>query len=1026
MLIPSYTVKICTERMGNLKDKNLDKIIGLRRKDEIPLYSLMSKRVRNILLVSSLYDSFTMEEDGKFTEALFSEYLNLNLRYAPRIKRVSTGKEALELLESDSFDLIISMLNVGAMRIDEFNQAIREEASNIPFVVMAYTEKDLEILRDTGKLEYVENTFVWQGDVRLFLAIIKLIEDSINAENDSNIAGVKCIILVEDSIRFCSSYLPMLYTELMEQTQALMTDGVNQMQKLMRMRARPKILHANTYEKATRLYSRFRKDVLGVILDARFEREGKEDPLAGFRFAREIRKEDPECPILFQSSEEENRKRAHDLGAAFINKYSPTLLGDVREFMRVYLGFGDFVFMNSEGKVEARAGDLRELSRALRKISDESLLYHAKKNDFSTWLMARTEFDLAHALRPQKVEDFDTVQELRSYLLSSLKLWMDRFRAGQVEDFSLETFDDNTEFVKIGSGSLGGKGRGLAFINALLNNYEINENFPDVKIYVPPTAVIATDVFDRFMELQGLKELVFDPELKNQLGYNRDKTIAKAFLDSPLPDDIIGMLNTFLNEVHYPIAVRSSSLLEDSPAQPFAGIYSTYMLPNNNSDPDIRMSQLIDAVKLVYASTYYSESVAYIETTPNRLEEEKMAVVLQQIVGLQHGDAFYPNLAGVARSYNFYPFNGMKAESSVVSVALGLGGTVVDGGKCVRFSPGSPQKLYQFSSTSEFLRNSQRKFLALDLGDTRDNTPDHPGTDDHLVHFDLERAQKDKTLPPVGSVYSVDNDMIIDGSFRPGTKLVTMAGILKGDYFPLASVLKFLLKIGKAAFSSEIEIEFAVNLGDVRGEKSGEFGFLQIRPMGLSIGSLLDIDKVDESDALCISNQVLGYGFIEGVYDIIYVSRKKFNRSKTTDIAVEIELINRRLRHESRSSLLIGPGRWGSSDKWLGIPVKWNQISSVRCIIEIPLEDMDVIPSQGTHFFQNITSLGIGYFTLKKGGNNRLDSEFLESHIAEFETEFVRHIRLKKPLEIIIDTRAGKGIIKKSQTKFPAHDATQS
>ncbi len=1017
MLIPSYMIKICMEREENLRDRNLDKIIGLRRTDEIPLYSLMSKRVRNILLVSSLYDSYTMEEDGKFTEALFSEYLNLNLRYAPRIKRVSTGEDALELLESDHFDLIISMLNVGAMRIEEFSQAISEEASNIPFVVLAYTEKDLEILRDAGKLEHVENAFVWQGDVRLFLAIIKLIEDSINAENDSSIAGVKCIILVEDSIRFCSSYLPMLYTELMEQTQTLMTDGVNQMQKLMRMRARPKILHANTYEKATRLYSRFRKGVLGVILDARFEREGKEDPLAGFRFAREIRKEDPECPILFQSSEEENRKRAHDFGAAFINKYSPTLLGDVREFMRVYLGFGDFVFRNSEGKVEARAGDLRELSRALRKISDESLLYHAKKNDFSTWLMARTEFDLAHALRPQKVEDFDTVQELRSYLLSSLKLWMDRFRAGQVEDFSLEAFDDNTEFVKIGSGSLGGKGRGLAFINALLNNYEINETFPDVKIYVPPTAVIATDVFDTFMEFQGLKKLVFDPELENQLGYDdRDKTIAKAFLDSPLPDDIVGMLNTFLKEVHYPIAVRSSSLLEDSPAQPFAGIYSTYMLPNNNPDPDIRMSQLIDAVKLVYASTFYSESVAYIETTPNRLEEEKMAVVLQQIVGLQYEDLFYPNLAGVARSYNFYPLAGMKEESGVASVALGLGGTVVDGGKCVRFSPDSPQKLYQFSSTDEFLRNSQREFLALDLGYTSDNTPDHPGTDDHLVKFDLERAQKDGTLSPVGSVYSVDNNMIIDGSFRPGAKLVTMAGILKGDYFPLASVLKFLLKIGKAAFSSEIEMEFAVNLGNVRTGKSREFGFLQIRPMGFSIGSLLDIDKVDESDALCVSHQVLGYGFIEGIHDIIYVSGKKFDRSKTTDIAVEIELINRRLRHESRSSLLIGPGRWGSSDKWLGIPVKWNQISSVKCIIEIPLEDMNVTPSQGTHFFQNITSLGIGYFTLIKGGNNRLDSEFLESHITEYETEFVRHIRLKKPLEIVIDTRAGKGIINKSRT----------
>ena len=996
-----------------MRDRKLDEIIGRRGSEAVPFYTLMSRRIRNILLVSSLYDSYTLEEDGKFTEVLFSEYLHLNLRYAPRIVRVSTGEEALQRLEQENFDLVISMLSIGSMQCHELGAAVEKAAPEVPFVVLAYTARDLKILMDEGRLKSGGQAFVWQGDARLFLAIIKSIEDRLNAEHDSRVAGVKCIILVEDSIRFCSSYLPMLYTELMQQTQALMTDGVNQMQKLMRMRARPKILHASNYEEAIELYRLFQDHILGMILDVRFEKEGVEYPRAGFQLAEEILSNDPECPILFQSAEEINRKRANRMGAAFINKNSPTLLADLREFMRDYLGFGDFVFRNPDGHEEARAGDLRELRLALRKVSDECLSYHAERNDFSTWLMARTEFDLARALRPQKVDDFETTGDLRSYLLLSLKQWMERYRAGQVEEFSSETFDYDTEFVKIGSGSLGGKGRGLAFINALLNIYRINDEFPEVNIFVPPTAVVTTGVFDRFMENPGLMELVFNGENadSNLSSVKRDRTIARAFLEASIPEDVREMLHAFLEEVNYPLAVRSSSLLEDSPSYPFAGIYSTYMLPNNSPDIDVRMSQLLNAIKLVYASTYYSESVAYIETTPNRLEEEKMAVVIQQIVAREHGDAFYPNFAGVAKSYNFYPLDGMSEECGVASVALGLGGTVVDGGKCVRFSPDSPGRLYQFSSTDEYLRNSQREFLALDLsGDASVNTDD-PGKDMHLVTLDLQRAQEDGTLAPVGSVYSPDNDMIIDGTFRPGAKLVTMAGVLKGDYFPLAPLLKHLLKIGKVAFSSDIEIEFAVNLENTSTGKSNEFGFLQIRPMGYTSGVLPEVKDIAEENAVCISHQVLGHGFIEDIKDIIYVSSIKFDRSQTAEIAGEIEQLNRKIRHLRRQSLLIGPGRWGSSDSWLGIPVRWNQISSVGCIVETPLPDMDVEPSQGTHFFQNITSLGIGYFTLKRKGEDYLDYDFLENHTAMEETKFLRYIHLYRPLRILINTKARIGTI---------------
>lgn len=996
-----------------MRDRKLDEIVGMRGSKTVPFYALMSRRIRNILLVSSLYDSYTLEEDGKFTELLFSEYLNLNLRYAPRIVRVSTGEEALNILEKENFDLVISMFSIGKMQCDGLGKAIKEKVPGIPFVVLTYTGRNLKILMDGSRLKYVDQVFVWQGDARLFIAIIKSIEDRLNAEHDSRVAGVKCIIMVEDSVKFCSSYLPMLYTELMQQTQAVMTDGVNQMQKLMRMRARPKILHAGNYEEAIELYRLFQDHVLGMILDVRFEKEGVEYPRAGFKLAEEILSNDPECPILFQSSEEINEKLAHRIGAAFINKNSPTLLAELRQFMKDYLGFGDFVFRNTEGEEVARAGDLREMRYALSRISDESLVYHAKKNDFSTWLMARTEFDLAHALRPQKADDFKTVDDLRSYLLSSLKQWMERYRAGQIEEFSSETFDYDTEFVKIGSGSLGGKGRGLAFINALLNIYRIDDEFPEIKIYVPPTAVVATEVFDRFMGNPGLNELVFhrDNSDSSQSSLKWDRTVASAFLEASIPDDIREMLYAFLEEVRYPLAVRSSSLLEDSPSYPFAGIYSTYMLPNNNPDIDVRISQLLSAIKLVYASTYYSESIAYIETTPNRLEEEKMAVVIQQIVARKHGNAFYPNLAGVAKSYNFYPLNGMSEESGIASVALGLGGTVVNGGKCVRFSPGSPEKLYQFSSTDEYLRNSQRDFLALDLEQSESVQVDDPWKDIHLVSLDLSRAQEDGTLAPVGSVYSADNDMIVDGTFRPGAKLVTMAGVLKGNFFPLAPLLKHLLKVGKVAFSSDIEIEFAVNLENTSKGKSHEFGFLQIRPMGHAVEVLPEVEDIDEKNAICISHRVLGHGFIEDIRDIIYVSSSKFDRSKTTEIAGEIEQLNRKLKYLRCQSLLIGPGRWGSSDSWLGIPVRWNQISSVGCIVETPFPDMEVEPSQGTHFFQNITSQGIGYLTLKRKSSDYLDYDYLENHTALKETKYLRHIHLYKPLRILINTRAKIGTV---------------
>ncbi len=995
-----------------MRDKRLEALVGRRGEESIPFYALMSRRIRNVLLVSSLYDSYTLEEDGRFTEVLFSEYLSLNLRYAPRVVRASTGTEALERLESEDFDLVISLINIGDMNCGQLADAVAEKVPGLPFLVLAYTGRDLRMLEAENVLRNVHRVYVWQGDVRLLLAMIKSLEDRMNAEHDSRAAGVKNIILVEDSARFCSSYLPMLYTELMQQTQALMTEGVNQIQRLMRMRARPKILHAVDYEEGMSLYRSFREDVLGVILDVRFNKGGVKCSDAGFLLAEEILADNPDCPILIQSSEEENRDRANELGAAFINKNSKTLLADLRNFMRNYLGFGDFVFRNPDGREEARASDLREMRRALGKISDECLYYHASRNDFSTWLMARTEFELAKALRPQKVEDFESADELREYLISSLSLWMERNRAGQVEDFSRETFDDFTEFSKIGSGSLGGKGRGLAFVNALLNYYRIDQGFEDVKIHVPPTAVIATGVFDEFMERPGLKELVFSRrESTEESGLEWDRKVARMFLGASMPGDVTDMLEAFLDRVEYPLAVRSSSLLEDSPANPFAGIYSTYMLPNNDPDPRVRLEQLVSAVKLVFASTYFDDSMAYIESTPNRLEEEKMAVVIQQLVGRKYGDLFYPNLAGVAKSYNYYPLEGLREENGIASVALGFGSTVVDGGKCIRFSPAAPGRLYQFSGTEEFLRNSQRWFFALKMDEPGGFDMLRPGRDMNLVRCDLERAQADGTLAPVGSVYSPEDDMIVDGTFRPGIKLVTMAGVLKGDLFPLAPLLERLLEVGKLAFSSDVEMEFAVNLGNPRKGEMHEFGFLQIRPMGQMVGAEPDVDDIGGEKTLCISHSVLGFGIIDNIQDIIYVSPGTFDRSKSVSIAGEIEQLNARLKKAGRVTLLVGPGRWGSSDSWLGIPVRWGQISTVRCIVETPLDDMSVTPSQGTHFFHNITSLGIGYLTVGRHPDDYVDYDFLNNAGVPVGEGFIRHIRLNEPLRILVNARVGKGVV---------------
>ena len=984
----------------------LEKLAERRGSDPVPLDSLMSRRVRNILLISSLYDSFTMQSDGRFTEVLFTEYLKLNLSYAPSVVRVSSLEAATGLLAAGQFDLVISMLRVGSITADRMAKSLKSMHPDLPFVVLAHNQRDFEEFRDAGLLADVDYSFIWQGDVRLFLAAVKLVEDRQNARRDADLAGVKCILLVEDSPRFASSYLPMLYSEIMKQTQSLMSDGVNRMQKLLRMRARPKILLADCFEKAVELLDEFQDNLLGAILDCRFPRDGCENREAGFALAELMRKRLPDCPVLFQSSEPENRERAVALGAAFIDKGSRSLLTEVVGFLQEFLGFGDFRFRAPDGAVEAVAADLRGLERAVREVSDEALLRHAERDDFSTWLMARTEFDLARSLRPRKVNEFSSPGELRKFLAQTLRDWRLGFRTGEVEEWHGETFNEDTDFVRIGGGSLGGKGRGLAFVHYLLGRYHIGDRFRGLRVFVPPTIVIGTDCFDRFIAglPSGGIDLYSVPPEHDAAG--RDAAVRELFLRAALPEEVSESLGLFLRQVAYPLAVRSSSLLEDSASEPFAGVYDTFMLSNSHPDPDVRLQELCTAVKLVYASMFRSDSLGYMEFTPHRLEEEKMAVVIQQVVGAPHGGFIYPDVSGVAKSCNFYPVKGMEAGDGVVSAALGFGRTVVDGEKCVRFNPRKPKVLYQFSSTRAFLENSQRDFYALSLQGPS------PQAEFGLEKLPIETAGEHGVLSPLASVYSPQNDMIYDGVFNDGPRLITMAGILKQDGFPFTEALAYLLEVGKTAFSTDIEFEFALTLRQGGQGLEGEMGFLQIRPTGYDPGDAAPV-LLDEERAFCVCESVLGIGVIRGIHDIILVPSEGFDRGNTMKAAQHIERINRRLQAAGRKSLLIGPGRWGSADHWLGIPVGWRQISTARCMVEVPFGDLDVTPSQGTHFFHNITSLGIGYFTITHSPPSRLDETWLLGLPAEEDTGLVRHIRFSEPLVVRMDARASRGVILK-------------
>jgi CheY-like chemotaxis protein len=968
--------------------------------------NLMPFRVHDILLVSSLYDSFILREDGRLNELLVGESLELNLQQIPGITHVSSGAEALARWEP-RFNLIVTNLNIGDMDAAQLARRVKESGFDVPVVVLAYDYLEIKRFLARNPNTDIERIFLWQGNIRILISIVKFVEDLRNVQHDTQMIGVPVILVVEDDIRYYSSFLPVIYTELITQSRRLLREGINVAHKLMRMRARPKILLASSYEEAEAIVEKYHEFLLGVVSDIEFPRAGELNADAGFELARTIRSCVPDAPIVLQSSRAQFRARAHAQGYSFLRKHSPTLLRDLRHLLADQFAFGEFVFRLPDRSEVARASDLNGLEELLHSVPAASIAYHAESNQFSRWLRARTEFALSQRLRPRKVSDFPTVEHLRRELIDSIAEYRLEQSEGLIGDFEVSALRSATcFFLRIGGGSLGGKARGLAFVRQLLHNSHLAGRFPGTHIAVPPTVVLSTDIFDRFVAENNLLDFAMHA--------SDDSDIDARFLAAPLPSFAREHLITFLGEVNYPLAVRSSSLLEDSQYQPFTGVYETYMLSNQHPDLTVRLQQLMEAIKRVYASTFHQHAKAYVRATPYRLEEEKMAVILQQVVGARHEQRFYPDISGVLRSHNFYPMPPARAEHGVAAVALGMGREVVDGGKCLSFCPHFPRNIVHFSSVEDILANSQSEFWALQL--EHHDSPENPVAEMREACFGLDVAEHDGTLHRVGSTYSVDNHAVYDGLSRPGVRIVSFAPILKHAVFPLADILLQLTAIAEAAFARPVEIEFAVRLPQAADE-SADFGFLQIRPLVLSReGEELTEEHVEPSRVLCQSAQVLGGGRIHDLFDAVVVDFHRFERSRSHEVARAVAHLNAKLTHAGLPYLLIGVGRWGSNDPWLGIPVEWDDLSGARIIVEAGFRDFRITPSQGSHFFQNLTAFQTGYFTVNPdAGEGFIDWDWLASRPALEERDCVRHIHFDTPLIAIMNGRTSHGVIYKPE-----------
>jgi hypothetical protein len=982
----------------------------------LKFHDLMPFRVREILLVSSPYDAFTLEADGRLTERIFTEYSELNLGSAPRVTHVSTGARAMEVLAERRFDLVVTMPRIADTDVSAFGRRVKSVYPTMPVVLLVLTEADLKSFPGGVDPKVIDRVFWWTGDARILLAVIKLVEDAQNAPADTAKAGVRVIVVVEDSVRRYSSFLSLLYGELMAQSGSLVAEGVNDLHRLMRMRARPKLLLARSYEEAMGLFRRYQEYVVALVSDVEFPRGGELDPSAGFDLVRLVRAEEPELAVLLQSADSKNEARAAALGVHYADKNSTNLLGQIRLFVTESLGFGDFVFRLPDRTEVGRARDVYELERELRTLPAASLEYHATRNHFSLWLMARCMFALANEVRPRKTQEFGDLEGLRLYLLRTLAAWRQRQQEGVITDFSARGAEAGSPFLRMGKGSIGGKARGLAFVSSILARHDLARRYEGMAVRVPRSLVIPTDEFDRFLETNRILE----GGLKNVDG----RTVLARCLAGRHSESFAADLRRAVAALRGPVAVRSSSLLEDSQLQPFAGIYATVMLPNNHPDPQVRFEELCTAIRAVYASTYSEDARAYIARTPYSIEEEKMAVLIQEIVGGTHGQRFYPHLSGVAVSYNHYPIGAQRPEDGLAMIALGLGHTIVQGGAALQFSPATPSLLPQFGSAKDYLQFSQRRFCALDLSHRRIDLAS--GADSALMQLDVADAEADGTLALAASVYSPDDDLLRDNLGAPGPRVVTFHNILKWDALPLAPALCDLLALFREGMGCPVEVEFALEAGAWGNPGADEaaaqpcLAVLQVRPQAVQhLESAVDAEAVPPERVLCQTNRSLGHGVIQDVRDVVVVKRRDLEAHETKAIAAQVGEMNARLTAEGRPYLLVGPGRWGSSDPRLGIPVKWAQIAGARVIVEASFKDREVEPSQGAHFFHNVTSFRIGYLTLHGAdrpaaeGERAFDFAWLARQPTAHETAEVRHVRLEKPLTILLDGRKSRATILK-------------
>ena len=970
--------------------------------------NLMRRRIRNVLLICSSYDAFILEEDGQLEQQLNQDYMELSLTSPPVFIRTNSAEEALEKLESEPhIDLIITMYNIGDIDPFELGHIVRQRYPEIPRVLLTHYSTTIHQRIQEEDKSALDHIFYWHGNADLILAIIKTLEDRMNAPTDILGVGVQCILLVEDSIRYYSTYLPALYKIILQQSRELLKEALNEQQQKLRKRARPKILFATNYTDAVDLYERYKDNMLGVISDVGFIVRPNDPPEtekldAGIDLCKRIKADNPLMPFLLQSSQESIRETAREIGVGFIVKYSKTLMLELTEYINREFSFGDFLFTDPEtGQVMRRAKDLRDMQHAIEEIPDAVLVYHSQLNHLSKWMFARGLFSIGGKLRAVSISSFDSVGDIRQYTVRIIKDYRRLQGQGVVAQFDRNTYNSNIWFARIGQGSLGGKARGLAFINRMLQDYNLYDRYETVRLLIPRTVVVTTDYFDDFIRENGLK-YVINSELN-------DEEILSEFVSSRLPEGLIEELRAFIKTARKPLAIRSSSKLEDSYYQPFAGVYSTYMIPSTgNEDQMLRL--LGKAIKSVYASVYLSASRAYIAATNNVLSDEKMAIVIQEVCGTEDSGYFFPTISGVARSINFYPIGDEKPEDGIANIALGLGKLVVDGGQTLRFSPKYPRNTLQLSTPELTLRDTQREMYALSLRPEEFKT----SVDDsvNLHRFEIQTAARFRNMKYVSSVWDMQNQRISDSPFDEGRKLVTFAHVLKYDTFPLAEILTDLLRLGTEAMKCPVELEFAVNL-DVPYGHERFFNFLQIRPIVENReNSTIDWENVDTEHALIYAEAALGLGRIEGIRDVVYVKPELFDAAHTEEMARQIDRFNSQLKKEKINYVLVGPGRWGSSDRWLGIPIKWSHISEARVIVECGLKDFRVEPSQGTHFFQNLTSFGAGYLTINPFmGDGSFDVERLNAMPAVDETEFVRRVRFEEPLYIFIDGKNNKGIV---------------